>query len=142
MNVILKGKLQHYCGEQGFTPDDLIDAYDLFEKPPAPSRVIHPLIAFAFLTPLNEFLRQAGCMPKFVLFLNKELAHSAVKKLCGEQGENFPLSAKALVKALAEEGLIKTTPSGNTVSLRYCERNLRYMALDKQKAQAVLCEEQ
>ncbi len=442
LNVILKGKLQHYCGERNYTPDDLIHAYDLFEKPPAPSRVIHPLIAFAFLTPLNEFLRQAGCMPKFVLFLtgrtgtrkstiaalilsffgkftstdlpmsfrdtansiiansfslkdvltciddfypsdnaemkklnataqtvmraygdrtgrarlrsdstlmesrppqgnaiitgelspdigesgtaryfalelkegdvdlsrltlcqndaengayrrtmtaytqwlkqsflsdgdctsefvavlsklyreyrtdyihhnltchgrlpetvaslmigmrfflqflkeigvikqeeqdfdldefrklmyaladiqsekveqdkpahvfirklwslieggkvliternrpkefdpfppgyigcqdgdyyylNKELAHSAVKKLCTEQGESFPLSAKALVKALAEEGLIKTTPSGNTVSLRYCERNLRYMALDKQKAQAVLREEQ
>ena len=442
LNVTLKGKLQHYCGEQGFTPEDLIDAYDLFEKPPAPSRVIQPLVAFTFLTPLNEFMRQAGCMPKFALFLtgrtgtrkstiaalilsffgrftstdlpmsfrdtansiiansfslkdvltciddfypsdnaemkklnataqtvmraygdrtgrarlrsdstlmesrppqgnaiitgelspdigesgtaryfalelkegdvdlsrltlcqndaengayrrtmtaytqwlkqsflsdgdctsefvavlsklyreyrtdyihhnltchgrlpetvaslmvgmrfflqflkeigvikqeeqdfdldefrkllyaladiqsekveqdkpahvfirklwslieggkvliternrpkefdpfppgyigcqdgdyyylNKELAHSAVKKLCTEQGESFPLSAKALVKALAEEGLIKTTPSGNTVSLRYCERNLRYMALDKQKAQAVLREEQ
>ena len=442
LNVTLKGKLQHYCGEQGFMPEDLIDAYDLFEKPPAPSRVIQPLVAFTFLTPLNEFMRQAGCMPKFALFLtgrtgtrkstiaalilsffgrftstdlpmsfrdtansiiansfslkdvltciddfypsdnaemkklnataqtvmraygdrtgrarlrsdstlmesrppqgnaiitgelspdigesgtaryfalelkegdvdlsrltlcqndaengayrrtmtaytqwlkqsflsdgdctsefvavlsklyreyrtdyihhnltchgrlpetvasfmvgmrfflqflkeigvikqeeqdfdldefrkllyaladiqsekveqdkpahvfirklwslieggkvliternrpkefdpfppgyigcqdgdyyylNKELAHSAVKKLCTEQGESFPLSAKALVKALAEEGLIKTTPSGNTVSLRYCERNLRYMALDKQKAQAVLREEQ
>ena len=63
LNVTLKGKLQHYCGEQGFTPEDLIDAYDLFEKPPAPSRVIQPLVAFTFLTPLNEFMRQAGCMP-------------------------------------------------------------------------------
>ena len=45
-----------------------------------------------------------------------------------------------MVKALAEEGLIKTTPSGNTVSLRYCDRNTRFMALDKQKAQAVLRE--
>ena len=69
LNVTLKGKLQHYCGEQGFTPEDLIDAYDLFEKPPAPSRVIQPLVAFTFLTPLNEFMRQAGCMPKFALFL-------------------------------------------------------------------------
>jgi hypothetical protein len=83
-----------------------------------------------------------GCQDGDYYYLNKELAHSAVKKLCTEQGESFPLSAKALVKALAEEGLIKTTPSGNTVSLRYCERNLRYMALDKQKAQAVLREEQ
>ena len=48
---------------------DLIDAYNLYEKPPASSLVIHPLIAFAFLTPLNEFLKQAGCMPKFVLFI-------------------------------------------------------------------------
>ena len=69
LNVTLKGKLQHYCGESYYDLYDPIDAYNLFEKPPAPSRVIHPLLAFAFLTPLNEFLRQAGCMPKFVLFL-------------------------------------------------------------------------
>ena len=69
LNVILKGKLQHYCGESNYDLYDLIDAYNLFEKPPAPSRVIQPLVAFAFLTPLNEFLRQAGCMPKFVLFI-------------------------------------------------------------------------
>ena len=37
--------------------------------PPARKEIIHPLLAFAFLTPLNEFLRQAGCMPKFTLFL-------------------------------------------------------------------------
>ena len=83
-----------------------------------------------------------GCQDEEYYYLNKDLAHSAVKKMCTEQGESFPFSAKALVKALAEEGLIKTTASGNTVSLRYCERNLRYMALDKQKAQAVLREEQ
>ena len=69
LNVILKGKLQHYCGESYYDLYDPIDAYNLFEKPPAPSRVIQPLVAFAFLTPLNEFMRQAGCMPKFVLFL-------------------------------------------------------------------------
>ena len=69
LNVILKGKLQHYCGESNYDLYDPIDAYNLFEKPPASSLVIHPLIAFAFLTPLNEFMRQAGCMPKFDLFL-------------------------------------------------------------------------
>ena len=69
LNVTLKGKLQHYCGESDYDLYDPIDTYNLIEKPPAPSRVIQPLVAFAFLTPLNEFLRQAGCMPKFVLFL-------------------------------------------------------------------------
>ena len=69
LNVILKGKLQHYCGESNYDLYDPIDAYNLFEKPPASSLVIHPLIAFAFLTPLNDFMRQAGCMPKFVLFI-------------------------------------------------------------------------
>ena len=68
-NVQLKGKLQHYRGADIFDLYDLIDAYNLYEKPPASSLVIHPLIAFAFLTPLNEFLKQAGCMPKFVLFI-------------------------------------------------------------------------
>ena len=69
LNVVLKGKLQHYCGADVDDLYDLIDAYNLYEKPPASSLVIHPLIAFAFLTPLNEFLKQAGCMPKFVLFI-------------------------------------------------------------------------
>ena len=69
INVVLNGKLQHYCGADVDDLYDLIDAYNLYEKPPASSLIIHPLIAFAFLTPLNEFLKQAGCMPKFVLFL-------------------------------------------------------------------------
>ena len=34
---------------------------------PAPKEVILVLLAFTFLTPLIEFLRQAQCMPKFVL---------------------------------------------------------------------------
>ena len=69
INVVLNGKLQHYRGADIDDLYDLIDAYNLYEKPPASSLIIHPLIAFAFLTPLNEFMRQAGCMPKFVLFL-------------------------------------------------------------------------
>jgi primase-polymerase (primpol)-like protein len=35
----------------------------------ANDKIILPLIAFAFLTPLNEFLRKAGYEPKFVYFL-------------------------------------------------------------------------
>ena len=69
INVVLIGKLRHYCGADVDDLYDLIDAYNLYEKPPVSSIIIHPLIAFAFLTPLNEFLKQAGCMPKFVLFI-------------------------------------------------------------------------
>ena len=79
-----------------------------------------------------------GCQDEDYYYLNKDLAHSAVKKLCAEQGESFPVSAKALVKALAEEGLIKTTASGNTVSVRYCGKNMRFIALEKRKADAVV----
>ena len=68
-NVTLKGKLRYYCGERNWSKTDLHTAKLLYTMPPARKEIIHPLLAFAFLTPLNEFLRQAGCMPKFTLFL-------------------------------------------------------------------------
>jgi len=33
------------------------------------SKVTAPLIAFTYLTPLNEFMRQAGCEPNFILYM-------------------------------------------------------------------------
>ena len=69
LNVVLKGKLQHYSGEQTYDIEDILAVQDLYHKPPAPAHIMQPLVAFTFLTPLNEFMRQAGCMPKFVLFL-------------------------------------------------------------------------
>ena len=45
---------------------------------------------------------------------------------------------KALVKQLAEEGLIKTLPSGNTVSLRFAGKNRRYIALKKNLIEFIL----
>ena len=68
-NVTLKGKLRYYCGERNWSKTDLHTAKLLYTMPPARKEIIRPLLAFAFLTPLNEFLRQAGCMPKFTLFL-------------------------------------------------------------------------
>lgn len=35
----------------------------------APAKIILPLIALAFLSPLNEFFRQADCEPAFVMYL-------------------------------------------------------------------------
>ena len=69
LNVTLKGKLRYYCGERNWSKTDLHTSKLLYTMPPARKEIIHPLLAFAFLTPLNEFLRQAGCMPKFTLFL-------------------------------------------------------------------------
>ena len=79
-----------------------------------------------------------GCEDDTYYYLNKDLAHSAVKKLCTDQGEPFPFSAKALVKALAEDGYIKTTATGNTVSVRYCGKNMRFIALDRQKVEQLI----
>ena len=42
-----------------------------------PSRVSYPLLSVAALSPLNEFFRQAGCEPSFLLFL---LGRSGTKK--------------------------------------------------------------
>ena len=53
-----------------------------------------------------------------------------------------PTGYACLVRRATTKEQTRVTGSGNTVSLRYCERNMRFLALDKQKAQAVLREEQ
>ena len=82
-----------------------------------------------------------GCEDDEYLYLNRETAHRAVRKLCDEQGESFSVSCAALVKQLAEEGLIKTLQSGNTVSLRFAGKNRRYIALRKKAIEFILNEE-
>ena len=79
-----------------------------------------------------------GCEDNDYLYLNREAAHRVVRRLCDEQGEHFNITSRALVKALAEEGLIKVLPSGNTVSLRFAGKNRRYIALKKKLAEFIL----
>ena len=79
-----------------------------------------------------------GFEDEHYLYLNKDIAYRHVKVLCNEQGENFSLTSKALLKTLAEDGLIKTSPGSNTVSVRYAGKNSRYMALDKYKAEQIV----
>ena len=79
-----------------------------------------------------------GFEDEHYLYLNKDIAYRHVKVLCNEQGENFSLTSKALLKTLAEDGLIKTSQSSNTVSVRYAGKNSRYMALDKFKAEQIV----
>lgn len=67
--VRLPGKMQGYRMEQCCSAEDIHTAAQLLPKPVAPAEVIYPLLAFAFLSPLNHFLKLAGCEPKFVLFL-------------------------------------------------------------------------
>ena len=73
-----------------------------------------------------------------VAVTHKDIAYRHVKVLCNEQGENFSLTSKALLKTLAEDGLIKTSQGSNTVSARYAGKNRRYMALDKFKAEQIV----
>ena len=79
-----------------------------------------------------------GFEDEHYLYLNKDIAYRHVKVLCNEQGEIFSLTSKALLKTLAEDGLIKTSQGSNTVSVRYEGKNSRYMALDKFKAEQIV----
>lgn len=79
-----------------------------------------------------------GFEDEHYLYLNKDIAYRHVKVFCNEQGESFSLTSKALLKTLAEDGLIKTSQGSNTVSVRYAGKNSRYMALNKFKAEQIV----
>lgn len=68
--VILPGKLQGYGMERTCEQRDIQTAACMLQRLPAPEEVMFPLLAFTFLSPLNQFLKEAGCEPKFVLFLS------------------------------------------------------------------------
>ena len=68
-SVILPNKLKRYTFENEFSDYDLAVTATLPDMSIAPKEVIYPLLAFTFLTPLNELLHRANCEPKFVLFL-------------------------------------------------------------------------
>ena len=67
--VTLPGKMHGYTMARECSPTDIQIAAELLQSKLAPEEILWPLIAFAFLTPLNHFLKLAGCEPKFVLFL-------------------------------------------------------------------------
>lgn len=73
-------------------------------------------------------------------YLYKDAAHRAVRRLCEEQGENFPISAVALTKALAEEGLSVRDGSKNTKKLDLGNTAPRVIWLRKDRAQKILDE--
>lgn len=71
----------------------------------------------------------------FYLFL--DIAHKAVKRICSEQDEGFAISAKALAKALADEGLIESENGENTRAMRFYGKLKRVMLLRKYKANTI-----
>ncbi len=68
--VELPGKMHGYGMERKCEPPDIHTAASLLWQPLAPEEIILPLLSFAFLSPLNHFLKQAGCEPKFVMLLS------------------------------------------------------------------------
>ncbi len=67
--VELQGKMQGYGMERTWELPDIHTAASMLRQGVAPEEIILPLLSFAFLSPLNHFLKEAGCEPKFVLFL-------------------------------------------------------------------------
>ena len=68
--VSLAGKMQGYTMERRLEENDIGFLEDLLlTSHLAPPEILLTLLAFAFLTPLNHFLKLAGCEPKFVVFL-------------------------------------------------------------------------
>ncbi len=70
VEVALDGRLAKYkFPESSFlNSENLRKIFDDFINI-APKKIVLPLLAFVFLTPLNEFLRQAGYEPNFVYYL-------------------------------------------------------------------------
>ena len=69
LNVELQGKLNRYRFDKQGEIDDLLPVYALLDMSFAPKRVLLPLTAVTFLSPLNHFLKAAGHEPKFVTAL-------------------------------------------------------------------------
>ena len=67
--VSLPGKMGHYGMERYCNEADISSALSLLNSGMAPAEIVYPMMAFAFLSPLNHFLKLAGHEPKFVLFL-------------------------------------------------------------------------
>lgn len=69
VTVELPGKLQEYHFERNYSYCDIATAGALLNQLAAPEEVTFTLLAEIFLSPLNHFLRMAGCEPKFILWL-------------------------------------------------------------------------
>lgn len=68
-NVCLDGNMENYRFQDVGTNCDPIKSYALISSGLAPDEITFPLLAVCYLSPLNEFLRQAGCEPKTLLAL-------------------------------------------------------------------------
>ncbi|MBQ7669744.1 MAG: hypothetical protein IJS45_03370 [Clostridia bacterium] len=72
-------------------------------------------------------------------YLDKTLAHRAVKKLCDDQGEGFAISENGLAKALLSEGISEGDTEGNTTkTVRIGKRNRRLLVISKAKIEEII----
>ena len=69
VTVSLPAIMHGYAMERSWEKVDIATALALLDSKVAPPAILFPMLAFAFLSPLNHFLKKAGHEPKFVLFL-------------------------------------------------------------------------
>ena len=68
--VKLHEKAQNYFLEYGASDFDLAVGLDIARVDVIAHELLLPGLAFNFLSPLNEFMKQGGCEPKFILLLH------------------------------------------------------------------------
>ena len=83
----------------------------------------------------NNFI---GYEDDVYLYLNKDITHRMVKKLCDEQGESFSISARALLSTLVDEGIVEPGKDQNTKPLRVGDKNIRLMWVRKAVARKIV----
>ena len=71
-------------------------------------------------------------------YLHTDLVHRAVRRLCEEQGESFSISARELLRALAEEQLLSPGSGQNTKPVRIGQKTMRLMCLRKDQLDSAL----
>jgi len=112
VHVELESNLANYAFSSGTVAKEAIAASLEFLRI-APERVTFPLISMCFLSPLNEFARQAGNEPAFILYLlgvtgalKSTLAALALCHFGEFTAKNLPGSFKDTANALEKRGFL------------------------------------
>jgi hypothetical protein len=108
--VRLKEKLQNYQFPNELSKNLIEDAKKVFQLEKVTHKhIVLPLLAFTFLSPLNEFLRQAKVEPNFVYYIcgrtgaGKTILTALFLSFFGHfHKETFPASFKATSSAIID----------------------------------------
>lgn len=115
-NIELAGKLSRYSlldPTERFLNNDAKCIYKLLNKKFIPHRILFPLIAMAFLSPLNHFLKMVNCEPKVILFLigktgaRKSTLASLILSFFGDfTNTDLPISFRDTANSIIEQTFI------------------------------------
>lgn len=115
-NIELAGKLSRYSlvdPTERFLNTDEKCIHKLLSKEFIPHRILFPLIAMAFLSPLNHFLKMVNCEPKVILFLigktgaRKSTLASLILSFFGDfTNTDLPISFRDTANSIIEQTFI------------------------------------